>query len=154
MTDGWLQLRWRVEGAGNVVLPPLAGNHRRDELWRTTCFELFIRNGPGEGYAELNFSPSENWAAYDFSAPRKDMAERAVSRDPVITPRLGGNILIVDVALRLADLPHLPAAFAMTAVIEEAGSATSYWAMHHGSERPDFHDPACFIGRLAAPEAA
>ena len=30
---------------------------RTDELWRTTCFEAFIRPRGGEAYFELNLSP-------------------------------------------------------------------------------------------------
>jgi hypothetical protein len=39
----WLRLRWRIEGAGAVMVPPLAARGFADGLWRTTCFELFVR---------------------------------------------------------------------------------------------------------------
>ena len=147
--DGWLALRWRVEGAAGLVLPPFAGQGRADGLWRTTCFELFCRK-PGEvPYCELNFAPSERWAAYDFAAYREGMQERAMFRTPVITPRRGRDVLLFDVALRLADLPRLPFEFGVTAVLEERSGAKSYWALDHRGEAPDFHDPACFAARLA-----
>ena len=57
----WLQARWRIEGAGVIVVPPFAGRRRTDELWRTTCFEVFC--GDGSSYAEFNFAPSEAWAS-------------------------------------------------------------------------------------------
>ncbi len=148
----WLRLRWRVEGARQVVIPPFAGRKRVDGLWRTTCFELFARPADGSAYCELNFSPSEAWAAYDFSAPREEMRERELSHDPVITPRQGRDLLIFDVALPLSDLPPLPLAFGLTAVIEEEGGLLSYWALAHGSDKPDFHDPSCFAATLASPE--
>jgi hypothetical protein len=147
--DGWLLLRWRVEGSAALVVPPFAGNGRADGLWRTTCFELFVRK-PGEaGYLELNFSPSERWATCDFSGRREGMAERTMRRAPVITPRIGRDVALVEVALRLADLPRLPFAFGITAVLEERDAAKSYWALAHGGDAPDFHDPACFAARLA-----
>lgn len=149
----WLQLRWRIEGAAKVMLPPFTGRKRADELWQTTCCEMFVQPLEGAAYAEFNFSPSEAWAAYDFSDWRDDMAERPISHDPVITPRPGRNLLFVDVAIPLHDLPALPAALSLTAVIEEQGGTKSFWAMAHANpERPDFHDPACFAARLAAPE--
>ncbi len=149
----WLQLRWRIEGAAKVVLRPFAGRRRLDGLWQSTCCEMFVKPPGGSTYAEFNFSPSEAWAAYDFSAWREGMAVRKISHDPVITPRSGGNVLIMDVAIPLHDLPGLPAALSLTAVIEEAGGAKSYWAMAHGNpDKPDFHDPACFAASLAPPE--
>ena len=60
----WLTLRWKVEGAAKLVLPKFAGRGRADGLWRSTCFELFVRSNQREGYAEFNLSPSEQWAAY------------------------------------------------------------------------------------------
>jgi hypothetical protein len=150
----WLQLRWRVDGSGKVVLPPFVGSQRRDGLWETTCFEMFLL-GEDETYAEFNFSPSEAWAAYDFDGWREGMAERFMEQGPVITPRKGRNVLIVDVALPLSSLPGLPASLSLTCVIEEEGGTKSYWAMAHGQpDKPDFHDPACFIATLPAPEAS
>ena len=151
----WLRLRWRVEGAEDVLLPPFAGRQRCDGLWQATCFEMFVQPTGSASYAEFNFSPSENWAAYDFAGWREGMADRPLSHDPVITPRAGRQLLIMDVALPLADLPPLPAALSLTAVIEEQGGAKSYWAMAHAHpDRPDFHDPACFAATLQPPEAA
>ncbi len=147
--DGWLLLRWRVEQAGALVIPPFAGQARADGLWQTTCFELFCRRPGNAAYVELNLSPSENWAAYDFSARREGMAARPVQRAPVITPRLFGEVGIVDAALRLADLPRLPWEFGVSAVLEEGAGVKSYWALAHGGAAPDFHDPACFAARLA-----
>lgn len=150
----WLQLRWRVEGAKKLVLPRLAGRVRQDGLWQTTCFEMFLQQRGGSAYAEFNFSPSEAWAAYDFADWREGMVERPLCNYPVITPRKGGGTLIFDVAIPLADLPDLPAALSLAAVIEEEEGVKSYWAMAHGDpDKPDFHHPSCFGAMLAAPES-
>lgn len=150
----WMTMRWRVEGAQRLVVPPFSGKRRADGLWQATCFELFVKPDGGEGYAEFNFSPSQAWAAYDFSGYREGMAERAVPRDPVCTPRRGQSVLIFDVALPAAALPPLPAAIGLTAVIEEEGGHKSYWAIEHREDRPDFHHASCFAARLEAPSAA
>ncbi len=136
-----------------MIVPPFAGRVRRDGLWQTTCFEMFVRPEGRQTYAEYNFSPSEAYAAYDFAGWREGMAERAISHAPVITPRRAAGVLIVDVAIPLADLPPLPAALSLTCVIEEEGDSKTFWAMDHGeSAQPDFHQPACFAAALAAPE--
>jgi hypothetical protein len=147
----WLTLRWRVEGAQALIVPPFAGKGRADGLWQTTCFELFAKPDGGERYAEFNFSPSQRWAAYDFTAYREGMAERAVPRHPVCTPRRGQSVLIFDVALPAAALPSLPFAYGLTAVIEEEGGVKSYWSIAHREDRPDFHHATCFAAHLAAP---
>ena len=150
--DAWLRVRWRVDGAQALVVPPFAGRGRADELWRTTCFELFLKPEGGEGYVELNLSPSERWAAYDFSGYRDGMADRPASREPDCSIRLGSSFAIFDAAIPRDVLPALPAAGTFTAVIEEEGGTISYWAITHPEAKPDFHDPACFVAMLAAPE--
>jgi hypothetical protein len=182
----WCVLRWKVEGAGDLVVPRFAGRGRKDGLWQTTCFELFVASkalplqgkgwvgvsdavgghdrseaghpsptpplrGGAQGYSEFNFSPCERWAAYDFAAYRSGMAERAMERGPVITPRRGGDGLFCDVAIPAPALPPLPWRYGPTAVLEEAGGVKSYWAMAHAGETPDFHHPACLGATLAAP---
>ena len=52
-------------------------------------------------------------------------------------------------------LPEGDCAMGLSAVIEEEGGIKSYWAVAHpDGDKPDFHDPACFAARLAAPDAA
>lgn len=154
MDREWLRLRWRIEGCARLVVPQFAGRGRADGLWRTTCFEAFVQPPSVCSYVELNLSPCERWAAYDFSAYREGMAERPFPREPVCTMRLGASFAIFDAALPLAGLPHLPCALGLCAVIEEQGGQLSYWALAHPSGKPDFHDPACFTAWLEAPEAA
>jgi hypothetical protein len=144
----WLTLRWRIEGAGRLVVPAFAGKGRADGLWRTTCFELFVARGGDDGYTEFNLSPSERWAAYDFAGYREGMAERAAARDPVCTLRHVGKLAIFDAAIPVPALPPLPWRFGLTAVIEEEGGSKSFWAAAHGKEQPDFHDEATFVSHL------
>ena len=154
ITPHWLTLRWRIEGVGALAVPPLAGKGRADGLWRATCFELFVRTPGAAGYAEINLSPSERWAAYDFSAYREGMTNRPMPHDPTCTLRRGQDLALFDAAVPLAGLPPLPWEYALTAVIEETDGQTSYWSIAHPEGKPDFHHPACFAATLAAPPAA
>ncbi|MBX7481304.1 DOMON-like domain-containing protein [Qipengyuania qiaonensis] len=151
--ENWLRLRWRIEGSVNLVVPAFAGKGRADELWQTTCFELFLRPEQGTPYCEFNLSPSERWNAYDFDSRRQGMTERRMPREPDCTIRLGSTFAIFDSALPVAGLPHVDCAMALTCVIEETDSRKSYWALQHSGAEPDFHDPACFTAHLAAPSA-
>ena len=154
----WLRVRWRVEGAARVLVPTFAGKGRADGLWQATCFELFLKAPDDDGYVELNLSPSEQWAAYDFAGYRSGMENRDMARDPDGTIRIGRNMLIFDASIPVAGLPDLPWQLGISAVIEEQGddgvSVKSYWALRHPAGKADFHSPACFGASLAAPQGA
>lgn len=150
----WLRMRWRIEGASQLIIPSFAGRGRADGLWQTTCFELFLQPDLGEAYCELNLSPSERWNAYDFSARREGMTIRPFPREPECTMRRGSGFAIFDAAIPVIGLPANDCALSITCVLEEVGDTKSYWALKHGGEEPDFHDPACFLARLAAPAKA
>ncbi len=158
LTEHWLRVRWRVAGAGHVLVPPFAGKGRADGLWRETCFELFVKKPAEAAYTELNLSPSERWAAYDFAGYRAGSANRMMPRNPDCTVRIGPDMMIFDAALPLAGLPPLPWRLGISAVIEEqAGDGariTSYWALEHPPGKADFHSPACFAATLAPPSAS
>lgn len=150
----WLRLRWRIDGAERVVFPAFAGKGRADGLWKTTCFEFFLRPPGGESYIELNLSPSERWAAYDLTAYRAGMSERPMPHEPTCAARVGQSMAIFDAAVPIAGLPPLPWLYGLCAVIEEEGGVISYWAIAHGEGKADFHSPACFAGELAAPSGS
>ena len=150
----WLRVRWRIEGSQQLVVPPFAGKGRADELWQTTCFELFLKPEGEAPYLELNLSPSERWNAYDFEAYRWGMAERPFPREPECTLRLGSSFAIFDAAVPAAGLPEADCAMGLSAVIEEQGGVKSYCALAHPDAKPDFHAPACFAATLPAAGAA
>lgn len=150
----WLRARWRVEGTQRLVVPAFAGKGRTDDLWQTTCFELYLKPLGGEAYCELNLSPSERWNAYDFDGYRAGMRERPFPREPECTIRRGSSFAIFDAAIPVAGLPDEDCAMGLSAILEEQGGVKSYWALTHPEGKPDFHDPACFAVAIAAPGAA
>lgn len=148
----WLQLHWRIEGSGGLVVPAPAGRKRADGLWQTTCFEMFLKPLGEAGYIEFNFSPSERWNAYKFDSYREGMKEWTVTGAPVCTMRRGTAFSIFDAAIPLSAMPHLPCQIGLSAVIEEAGGTMTYWAITHADQdHPDFHDATCFAATLDPP---
>ncbi|MEO7654294.1 MAG: DOMON-like domain-containing protein, partial [Sphingomicrobium sp.] len=131
---------------GRVVSPPSDGPGRRDGLWRTTCFEAFLRADGEEAYREYNFAPSGDWAAYDFTARREGMAEAPLANPPYV--RMEDNLIWWTLGATFALEAGLHWALGLSAVIEEHDGTKSYWALAHGGDKPDFHDPACFTARL------
>lgn len=140
-------LTYEIAGAEKVRSQDRLVADRTDELWRTTCFELFLRLDD-DRYVEFNFSPSTRWAAYAFSGYRAGMTPLPRDVDPLIARNKGGLRVHCD----LGGLPPGALSIGLSAVIEEEGGVKSYWALHHPPGPPDFHNPACFTARLPAPE--
>ena len=67
-----------------VVAEPRDEPGRADELWRTTCFEAFLKPMGQSSYTEWNFAPSGDWASYAFSDYREGMSEAEVNAPPYI----------------------------------------------------------------------
>lgn len=143
-----LLLRWRVDGGSALSLPAYSGSGRAEELWTTTCFEMFVQ-GDDRAYVEYNFSPSQRWAAYRFPTYRDGRSDEGLSDSPVIDHQQGDRFFVMTVKLPRPVDENLR--IGLSAVIEEEGGVKSYWALAHPDGEPDFHDPACFIAALPAP---
>ena len=140
-------LTYRVTG-DTLMVPPRVASRRTDDLWKHSCFELFVRPEGGAGYFEFNFSPSTEWAAYRFDGYRAGMADFPLA-SPQVDPLENGLRVTVD----LSTLPPLAWHIGLSAVIEETDGTKSYWAIAHPPEKPDFHDGACFALQLPAARA-
>lgn len=138
-----VMLRFRVDGCDQMVVPQPNGNGRCDELWKTTCFELFLARSGGQ-YREFNFSPSGQWAAYGFSGYRTRRSDFDPAVRPMITVSNGRKIFTLAVMLDKAEFTGVERV-SLCAVIEERRKRLSYWAARHLDLKPDFHNPACFV---------
>ncbi len=152
---GHLVLHYSVTGRiGDLRLPPSAASARADELWQHTCFEAFVRAPPSAAYYEFNFAPSTQWAAYRFSAYRREMSVADDVSAPRIDVQSRGELYQLRASLSLDGLSSLPADAAwrlgLSAVIEEASGRKSYWALAHPPGKPDFHHSDCFACELPA----
>ncbi len=177
-----LHLAYEASGALDaIVWPPQGPSARADGLWKTTCFEAFLRRPGEDAYVELNFSPSTRWAAYRFDRPRdgmrdldvaaptfgvsrsalaqarahpNDTASTSLDRDGA-SPARGpsdGFELAVQIDLTSALDAHAPWRLALAAVIEDVRGDKTYWALAHPAAQPDFHHPDSFVLDLS-PEA-
>jgi len=151
--SGLLALRYTVRGElARLVIPPARSPRRAEDLWRHTCFEAFIAPGAGAAYLELNFSPSGEWAGYEFQAYRKPQAPDREPRGPstpaqapsVRTMRAGQELTLEAAAVLECVRGDAPVRVALAAVLEDSSGALSYWALRHPSPRPDFHHPDNF----------
>lgn len=129
------------------VIPDPSDPIRIDELWKTTCFEAFLRRSDGTAYREWNFAPSSQWAAYDFTDYREGMSAADIAAEPYI--RLEDNFTWWALGATIAVDAAAKWDLGLSAVIEESGGIKSYWAIAHpDGGKPDFHHPDCFAARL------
>lgn len=149
---GSLWLRYHAEGLlHDLDLPEWKDPQRADGLWETTCFELFLQESSADRYCEFNFSPSNRWAAYQFSDYRDGMTNLQLPKPPDIFLDLSDSHVALEVTVGLPDMwgeASLNAAF--SAVIAENSGSKSYWALAHPPGKPDFHHKDCFTHQLKA----
>lgn len=152
--DEWhrLTLTYRAMNACGIVKPPIMPSERADGLWSSTCFEMFWRTVGTERYLEFNFSPSTQWAAYDFSGYRAPMGDLQIWYPDIAVEH--GDVLQLVAHLELDGFSVGPATLALSAVIEETDGTKSYWALQHPPGPPDFHHPDCFAIKLPPPDAS
>lgn len=145
-----LTLRYVVTGAvARLRLPESRKPQQVDELWRHTCCELFIVAPTSKAYYEFNFSPSSEWAAYEFHAYRQGMRPLSEITVPRIAMISTATELQVNVELAMDALPAAWRAadlkLALSMVIEDTAGHISYWALQHPVGKPDFHHADGFV---------
>lgn len=134
-----------------IAMPHVTAPMRRTELWKRTCFEAFLRALKVPRYYEFNFSPSTEWAAYQFDDYRKKMREAPEIDSIQINWWSAGNSYTLQARLKIGTMSDLPRAtwqIGLSAVIEERSGSRSYWSLVHPTDKPDFHHPASFAHEL------
>ncbi|MBD2841827.1 DOMON domain-containing protein [Erythrobacter rubeus] len=140
-TEAGCEAEFRLDGrADAIVVPPQAEPERMDNLWKTTCFEIFWQPIGGSAYREFNLSPSGRWAAYDFDSFREGMRDAPVAAISVASSYdETGLVLTASIAAELPD----PAQVALNAIVEHQGGDLQFWALAFPPGKPEFHSEAC-----------
>lgn len=157
VTGSQLTVRFNLRGKLDTLAIPCFEHRevqRRDDLWKQTCFEIFISQADLENYWEINLAPSGAWNIYRFAGYRSEMRqEEALQSLPTARSRAAEEFKLaatIDLQ-RLSRQPHT-LRIGVTAVLAEKSGRLSYWAIKHAPERPDFHWPGNFC--LSLPPGA
>jgi hypothetical protein len=137
-----------------IRFPAPAEPERINGLWKTTCFEAFLRDPGSQGYCEYNFSPSTAFAIYGFDAYREGMKAGYCSRAEITSASHGSRFELtagIGFQRALQVRGDGPVLLGLSAVIEETNGAKSYWALAHPPGKPDFHHADAFALELAEP---
>lgn len=144
-SQGALAVTYSIDGdVERLRIPSPRTPARAEGLWQHTCCELFVARPGAAAYHEFNFSPSGEWAAYDFRAYR-DGGSLSVP-DPKIHVRIFPGELRLEAAVGGETGKLL---LGLSAVIEDRDGALSYWALRHPAGKPDFHLREAFALSLA-----
>lgn len=144
-----LFLSYIVSGDVNLVKwLQVKEKSRANELWETTCFELFLQEQGEKSYLEMNFSPSGQWNIYQFDSYRTGMREfTSVNHVEVVFEKGKDNTFELRAEIDLSSFKSeksFGAQIGVSAVIETLKNTKEYWAVEHFGAKPDFHDNRSF----------
>lgn len=127
--------------------------NRKNELWKSTCFEWFIKTSDHPRYWEFNLSPNGDWNVYSLTDYRQNLIEENLIRQFNLETKI-----ISDKEWHLegfVDLSAIPALsesklllINLSAVLELQDSSKTYWSLAHTQKQPDFHHPQHFLIQL------
>lgn len=135
---------------------------RKNELWKSTCFEWFIGFKNSPLYWEFNLSPEGYWNFYEFSSYRSPLQEsdHCIPRkfhcklEPLNFNKLSHATLElfidIDISILIQKYPTVltDGLMAITGVAHWKNNDFSYYSLSHPREKPDFHHRGGFTIEL------
>lgn len=140
-----LRLRYSAAVTQGLVWPEFKALERRDELWKSTCLELFLSSPADPSYLEINLSPCGGWNIYSFSSYRKGM--KTARGNKLVEFKVEGPG-VITASFDIDKLPD-PALFGPATILADKDGSLRYFSTKHG-EAPDFHDREHHV--LVAPD--
>lgn len=137
-----LTVEYTLTGAlDNLKIPPTENEapSRRDHLWETTCFEVFIGLPDATRYWEVNASPNGDWNVYRFDDYRQAMASEpaCTAVESTWLPLTKGYYFTLELSTKDWIAVDQPLEIGVSTVLET--DRISYWALVHPGQEPDFH---------------
>mgnify|MGYP001048891419 CR=1 FL=1 len=140
-TEQGCRAQFRFDGDLSAIkIPADTDARRQDNLWKTTCCEIFWQPNGGSYYREFNLSPSSQWACYDFDDFRVNSRDAPV--EAIAIACVHSDVRLVLNADIVSELP-LPATVALNAIVEGNDGNIQFWALAFDPGRPDFHSATC-----------
>ena len=136
--------------SGEALLVPPSTRARKNELWKSTCFELFLKPLNSPNYWEINFCPTGDWNVYFFESYRSGMRDELKIKEVKLDQlEYSESKCVCEFSVDLApiELSGLVQVGA-TAVIEMKSGSKSYWGLAHAGEQPNFHLAESFVYTL------
>lgn len=113
---------------------------RPDEIWKRSCFELFLKDPSSTRYYEFNFSPQGAWNSYYFNNYRELAGHSLINKEPIISFEKSINQVSCFVELNLSNWISKRFTLASTTcILKNQDNHNNYFAPSHPCDDPDFH---------------
>jgi len=122
---------------------PQSKQTRANELWKATCFELFLANSNNEAYYEFNFSPSLAWNFYYLNEYRAEPCEVEMNTEPKIETLYGQDSFQIFCELEINTRSF--DSYNVAAILLTKEAQRTFWSVNHLNTAPDFHHRANFL---------
>jgi hypothetical protein len=116
-----------------------------ENLWTTTCFEIFLKNAAGENYYEFNFNSKGDWNVFYFSKYRERVSIEKVPLNLKMETQVYADRIILKYQIDLKKLPSLKLPCQVNiATVTKTDLGITYWSQKHSGQKADFHNPSNF----------
>lgn len=147
-----LHITFCVKGLlDHIRWPPTSScPDRLHELWRSTCFEMFIAEKEKPKYWEVNLRPDGCWNVYRFDDYRTGMRDELAIAQPTCSIVMEVSTFSLHCSVDLSDIiaDSSDIVVGIASVIEGCDGSISYWAIAHSDVKPDFHNRRSFMLKL------
>ena len=134
-----IEISFIISGAlSEYIFPQKSEKKRVNELWKSTCFELFLVNSKKEAYYELNFSSSLAWNFYRLSGYRADIKEVQHISTPQIKVYKNDNEFKIVLEMEVENLEEFDSCNVACILLKNNHERT-FWSLHHHLDKADFH---------------
>lgn len=149
-----LALHYSLTGdVESIMVPPAFGQpSRKHDLWKATCFELFLARKDQPQYWEVNLSPSGDWNVYRMDSYRRiGFKEETRLQQLQMQARKEKHRFTLGTHVDLNPIfsQDEPLQASITAIIQSIDGTETYWALNHTGPQADFHLRQSFILELA-----
>lgn len=116
-----------------------------ENLWTTTCFEIFLKNLNRDNYYEFNFNSKGDWNVFYFSKYRERVNIKKTTVDLIMETDVHFDRTSLKYRIDLEKLTNLklPCQVNM-ATVTKTDLGLSYWSQKHSGQKADFHDSKNF----------
>jgi hypothetical protein len=140
-----LYLSFSVKGdIKNYIFPSPSTVKRADELWKGTCFELFLAHANTKEYYEFNISPSLAWNFYSLKDYRSLPHEVQLRTEPTIQTYKEKNIYTIEYKLEEFYFESFES-YNLTAILLSQTKERTFWSSKQMKGTPDFHNRDYFL---------
>jgi len=142
LSSNKIYLHFRISGAlKNYQFSKKDRLKRANELWKATCFELFLANSKTQSYYEINISSTLHWNIYCLEAYRAEPKEFIVSNEPLIKIREDKHRYEIDFELECKELNLAEFdQYNLAVILLNIENEREFWAVNPVRESPDFHN--------------